>query len=81
MNEITKVPPEAGTDMEYLPSTSVAVPLVVPFNTTFTPGSGEPSSTDVTLPETVLSCAHISLLAKVNTAVKHNSRILFIRKI
>jgi hypothetical protein len=32
--------------------------MVVPFTTTFTPGNVLPSSLDVTLPVTVLSCAH-----------------------
>ena len=38
-----------------MPSTSVTAPIAAPFTTTFTPGSGSPSSSDVTVPET--SCS------------------------
>src|SRR5690606_15212323 len=45
----------AGVDvsMEYSPLLSVTAPLDVPFSTTLTPGSDEPSSS-VTVPETVI---------------------------
>jgi hypothetical protein len=52
----------AGTPIEYLPSESVTVPDVVPLTTTFTPGSDDPSSDDVTFPVIVRSCAHAMLL-------------------
>ena len=49
---------------------------VVPFNTTFTPGKVDPSSGDVTLPETIRSCAQTVLSAKTNE--KHTSKNFFI---
>jgi hypothetical protein len=55
LNTIVPVP---GAAMEYFPSASVMVPVVVPFTTTFTPGKADPSSVDVTLPVIVLFCAN-----------------------
>ena len=40
--------------MEYLPSASVRLPVVVPYTRTVTPGRGDPSVDVVTLPVTVL---------------------------
>jgi hypothetical protein len=76
MKENTIVPPEAAIVKRYLPSESVTVPFVVPFSTTFTPGSDDPSSADVTLPETTRSCAQAALNTK--TMEKHRSKNFFI---
>jgi hypothetical protein len=59
------------------PSASVAVPVVVPFSTTFTPGKGEPSSVAVTLPETVRSCAKADMHISVSTTERKTCRSLF----
>jgi hypothetical protein len=53
----------------------VTVPFVVPFRTTFTPGKVLPSSVEVTLPETVRSCA---IAESTKTNEKHNSKNFFI---
>ena len=57
MNENTNVPVVDGTCKVNLPSESVTVPFAVPFKITLTPGSGDPSSDDVTRPETGTFCA------------------------
>ena len=46
----------SGTSKLYSPSTLVVVPIVVPCTVILTPGSGSPSSAEVTTPVTV-SCA------------------------
>jgi hypothetical protein len=76
MKEKIKVPPEPGTVILYDPSASVTEPVVLPFTTTLTPGKVEPSSAEVTLPDTTRSCARIVKDAKTNE--KHNSKIFFI---
>jgi hypothetical protein len=44
--------------MEYLPSTSVDVPIALPFTITVTAGSvPSPSTAEVTVPEITLVCA------------------------
>src|SRR5437868_5142060 len=53
MNENTSVPSVGTPDRVYFPSESVTPPLVVPLTITFTPGRAEPSSSDVTVPDTV----------------------------
>src|SRR5690606_28881111 len=53
INEKTRVLP-SGTDSEYAPSISVAVPIVEPWTDTVTPGIGVPFSS-VTCPVTVIS--------------------------
>jgi hypothetical protein len=70
---------EAGTDKENLPSAFVCVPSVVPTTLTDTPGSGSPSSLEVTRPVTVLFCACTTLINSMN---KHQlaSRSFFIVK-
>src|SRR6266850_4823794 len=75
MNENTNVPPEAGTLSLNSPSPLVTVPMVVPFNSTLTPGKAVPSSADVTFPETTRSCAQ-ALSTKTNE--KHTSKNFFI---
>jgi hypothetical protein len=55
MNVNTNVPPLEGACREYIPFSFVAVPFVVPFNNTFTPESGLPSSAEVTFPVMVLA--------------------------
>jgi hypothetical protein len=57
------------------PSMLVTVPPEVPFTMTFTPGTGVPSSSPVTVPVTV-RCAHDTDMAIMVTA--QNSRIFFI---
>ena len=48
----------------------VTVPVLVPFKITFTPGKADPSSEDVTFPETVLSCAHALVVSSDKTIAK-----------
>src|SRR5690554_4352311 len=55
MKEKTKVDP-SGTDSEYPPSRSVAVPIPVPGTDTVAPGIGSPFWS-MTVPETVISIA------------------------
>ena len=45
----------SATAIEKLPSVSVTVPFCVPLSRTFTPGIADPSSREVTLPETFLA--------------------------
>ena len=67
----------AGAEIEYPPSESVFVPLVVPFTTTDAPGIEEPSSPEVTFPVTLRSCA--AKLANAKQLNKMQNSILFIR--
>jgi hypothetical protein len=51
---------------------------VVPLISTFTPGAGEPSSDDVTVPEITLSCPNTG--ADKNTRKTNDrSKVLFIK--
>jgi hypothetical protein len=77
MNEKINVPPVAGTLKVYPPLASVTVPVAVPLTTTFTPGKGDPSSWAVTLPVTVRSCAHATVMC--NRQQKHPSKIFLIQ--
>src|SRR5690606_7691615 len=67
----TKTSSPESTLMEYRPSRSVAVPIMVPFTNTVTPGIGCPSSEEVTVPETV-PCAR--KLKEVKTQKSPNSK-------
>src|SRR6478736_7842692 len=58
MEEKTSVPSVAL--IENLPSTSVTVPLEVPFTRTDTPGTGDPASS-LTIPLTTFDCAKRSV--------------------
>jgi hypothetical protein len=78
INENTRLP-LAGAPSEKLPLASVTAPVVVPFTTTDTPGSGLPSSADVTFPVTVRPWAQITDQVE-QTRNKLNSKRFFMYK-
>jgi hypothetical protein len=55
IKEKTRIASFPGTEIGYLPSMSVTVPVEVPLMSTFTPGTGEPSASELTVPVIVLS--------------------------
>ncbi len=59
------------TVIEYLPSTPVEVPLLVPFSTTLTAGIGLPSSEVVTVPVTVLLCDQATVVTNAKRTMRH----------
>ena len=62
--------------IEYFPSKSVSVPLLVPFTDILTPGKGPEFS--VTVPETVLSCANEICTINAKSSVKNPLNFVFI---
>jgi hypothetical protein len=57
----------------------VIVPLLVPLTEMLTPGTGEPSSEEVTFPVTCLVCAATCpIRAKNNTVLISNSFLMFV---
>jgi hypothetical protein len=58
MKENTRTDWFPGTVTEKPPFTSVIVPAVLPWTTTFTPAMGELSSAFLTVPVTLCSCAN-----------------------
>jgi len=73
IKEKTRVVAFAGTEIEYLPSASVVVPIAVPFATTVTEGRvPSPSTEEVTVPVITLACA-ISAEAPSTRKAKNKS--------
>ena len=72
-----------GTSIEYLPSRSVIVPLVVPACTTLTPMSGSLLETSTTLPVTLTFCANnaigINIKGSINSNALKNFTFVFIK--
>ncbi|GAF05759.1 hypothetical protein JCM21142_104511 [Saccharicrinis fermentans DSM 9555 = JCM 21142] len=58
---------------------SVMVPLVVPFTTTLTPGTGSPVAFSVTTPVIPFSCANNAPIEAIRNATISNSFLDFVR--
>ena len=68
INENVRLASEADTSREYLPSTSVMVPFVVPSSITPAPATGSPAES-FTVPDTVTCWAYALTPQKAATSI------------